>query len=70
MFLYQASKCIMKGNLVLTLCMTNLGLTATSLYETWMPAWNGVRREVKGRAEHDIFSFSLPKDFFLLFIFP
>ena len=46
----------MKGNVVLTLCITNLGLTATSLYETWMPAWKGVRREVKGRAEHDTFN--------------
>ena len=27
----------------------------TSLYETWMPAWNGVGGEVKGHAEHDIF---------------
>lgn len=34
----------------------NLGLTATSLFETWMPARNGVRGEVKGHAEHDIFN--------------
>ena len=49
----------MKGNLVLTLCMKNLGLTATSSYETWMPAWKGVRREAKGRAEHDTFNTAL-----------
>lgn len=32
------------------------GKGKTSLYETWMPAWNGVRGEVKGRAQHDIFN--------------
>ena len=41
MFLYQGSY-LHKGKetLLLTLCRANFGLTATSLFEIWAPAWS------------------------------
>ena len=39
MFLYKGSHKEKKTSL-LTLCMANFGLTATSLFEIWTPAWS------------------------------
>ena len=39
MFLYKDSHKEKKTSL-LTLCMANFGLTATSLFEIWTPAWS------------------------------
>ena len=72
-----------KGNLVLTLCMANFVLTATSLFEIWTPAWSSatasrfhggffsfLARMVLFFSSLGLYFFLFTKDFLPLLIFP
>ena len=54
-----------KETSLLTLCMANFGLTATSLFEIWTPAWSSASTS---RFHKGICFFSLT-EFFILFLF-
>ena len=65
MFLYQGLH-KEKETSLLTLCMANFGLTATSLFEIWTPAWSSASTS----RFHKGICFLSSKNFFSSFFFP
>ena len=56
-----------KGNVILTLCLADFGLMATSLFEIWAPAWSSASTS---RFQKGIFFLFLTEwySFFLLWV--